>query len=123
MTEIRSFQARVLDWFKACFGLKMVRKRRRRLFAFFEETNELIQAGGMTREEAHAMVDHVFNRIPGEFSQEIAGCFTTLCMVANSHLVDLEGVSEKELARIWEAIPLIQAKQAEKLRPDDDVED
>ena len=119
MIDLSLFQHRVLTWFEACFGAHMVKKRKRRLYAFFEEANELIQSGGMTREEAHAMVDHVFNRAPGEFSQEVAGAFTTLCMVANSHNLELEVVGEKELARVWQAIPLIQAKQAEKLRPDD----
>ena len=123
MIKIRDFQRRVLEWFEACFSAQMAKKRKRRLYAFFEEANELIQSGGMTREEAHAMVDHVFNREPGEFSQEVAGVFTTLCMVANSHDIDLEDAGEKELARIWEAIPIIQAKQAQKLRPNDEGED
>lgn len=123
MIDLSTFQHRVLLWFETCFGAAMVKRKKRRLYAFFEEANELIQSGGMTREEAHAMVDHVFNREPGEFSQEVAGAFTTLCMVANSHDLELEVVGEKELARIWDAIPLIQAKQAQKLRPNDGDED
>lgn len=117
---MRDFQERVRMWFGACFGFAMLKKRKRRLFAFFEEATELIQSGGLTREEAHAMVDHVFNRPVGHFPQEVAGAMTTLCTVANAFDINLEEVAEAELKRIWGAIPLIQAKQAEKLRPKDE---
>jgi len=118
--SLKDFQLRVFAWFLKPFTGAAAVNRRGRVFAFAEEADELKQAAGMTREEAHAMVDHVYNRPEGQVAQELAGALMTLCMLATAHGELLDECGERELTRVSDAmiIKRIQEKQKEKLMPD-----
>lgn len=108
------FQDRVLPWMLECFGAAASMDRAERNHRFIEEALELVQSLGCTASEAHQLVDYVFGRPAGEPKQEIGGVMVTLaalCIAADECMHD---AGEVELARIWQKIEQIRAKQAAK---------
>jgi hypothetical protein len=109
-----SFQERVEEWCLACFGQEITMSRGERNHRFIEEALELVQSLGYSREEAHRIVDYVFDRPTGEPSQELGGVVVTLNALATAFPMPVDYCGEKELARVWEKIDRIRAKQAAK---------
>ncbi len=109
-----NFQARVWDWMQACFGYAISMDGIERNHRFFEESTELVQAKGMTREEAHQLVDYVYNRPVGEVDQEVGGVMVTLAALCLADGTSMMDCGETELSRIWTKVDQIRAKQANK---------
>lgn len=109
-----SFQKRVQPWMMECFGAEISADRMERNHRFFEEATELIQANGMTRSEAHQLVDYTFNRPVGELMQESGGVLVTHAALCLASGIDMHECGEIELARIWTKVDKIRAKQAAK---------
>ncbi|MDR6381781.1 hypothetical protein [Paraburkholderia caribensis] len=112
----KSFQARVQPWMQACFGSEISADRVERNHRFFEEATELVQANGMTRSEAHQLVDYTFNRPVGDLHQEVGGVMVTLAALCLASGQDMHAAGETELARINrpDVVIRIRAKQASK---------
>lgn len=112
------FQQRVQPWMMACFGPEISADRVERNHRFIEEALELVQANGMPRADAHALVDYVYGRPPGVLSQEVGGVMVTLAALCLANGTDMHADGETELARINapEMIEKIRAKQAAKPR-------
>ncbi|WP_446903021.1 hypothetical protein [Burkholderia sp. YIM B11467] len=115
-TTPTSFQQRVQPWMLACFGATIAADRAERNHRFYEEAGELVQAHGMTREEAHALVDYTWSRPAGDPAQEAGGVMVTLAALCLANGIDMHAAGETELARINvpETIAKIRAKQAAK---------
>lgn len=111
---MHDFQHRVKPWMLACFGEEISNDKAERNHRFIEEALELIQANGTTRNEAHQLVDYVYNRSPGEPYQEIGGVMVTLAALCLAINLNMHGAGDAELKRIWEKIDKIRAKQAGK---------
>jgi hypothetical protein len=109
-----SFQARVQPWMMACFGAEISADKLERNHRFFEEATETVQAAGMTRSEAHQLVDYTFDRPIGELRQEAGGAMVTLAALCLAHGLDMHEAGEIELARVWTKVDAIRAKQAAK---------
>ncbi len=109
-----TFQARVQPWLLQCFGAEIAADTMERNHRYFEESTELVQANGMTRSEAHQLVDYTYNRPVGELKQEVGGAMVTLAALCLSRGIDMHSAGETELARIWTAVEAIRAKQAAK---------
>lgn len=109
-----TFQADVQPWMLKCFGAAIAADKIERNHRFFEEATEAVQANGMTRSEAHQLVDYTFDRPVGELNQEIGGVMVTLAALCLASGVDMHVAGETELARIWGKIEQIRAKQAAK---------
>lgn len=109
-----SFQARVHEWMLATFDANTVESTTERNHRFLEESVELVQSLGCTREEAHLLVDYVFNRDVGVPAQECGGVMVTLAALCNTRGMRVEDAAEAELARCWKNIDKIRAKQATK---------
>jgi len=56
------FQRRVQAWLMECFSMEVCRDKTERNHRFLEESLELVQALGCTKDEAHQLVDYVFGR-------------------------------------------------------------
>ncbi len=110
----KPFQERVHPWMLECFGAEIAADRIERNHRFFEEATELVQANGMTRSEAHQLVDYTFDRPVGELHQEIGGVMVTLAALCLASDANMHDAGETELARIWTKIEKIRAKQAAK---------
>jgi hypothetical protein len=109
-----TFQTRVEDWMLATFGVSISTNRMERNFRFFEEATELVQAGGMSQEDAHRLVDYVYGRPVGELPQEIGGTMVTIAALCSAYGINLGEAAEAELDRCWINIEKIRAKQAQK---------
>ncbi|NPT59686.1 hypothetical protein GNZ13_35315 [Paraburkholderia sp. 5N] len=99
-----------------CFGAEIATDGIERNHRFFEEATEAVQANGMTRSEAHQLVDYTFGRPDGELHQEIGGVMVTLAALCLASGLDMHAAGETELARISvpETVAKIRAKQAAK---------
>jgi Ni2+-binding GTPase involved in maturation of urease and hydrogenase len=113
-TPTRSFQERVQPWLIACFGELIAGDKEERNHRFLEEALELVQASGCSREEAHQLVDYVYNREIGEQHQEVGGVMVTLAALCLANKLDMHKCGEIELERIWTKVEKIRAKQAAK---------
>lgn len=109
-----SYQERVGAWMLACFGEMVAADVIERNHRFLEEALELVQSCGCSKDEAHELVEYVFNRPPGEKSQEVGGVMVTLAAVCLAQKLDMLEAAETELARVWKKIDEIRAKQAAK---------
>lgn len=109
-----SFQKRVEDWCLSCFGPEITKDRVERNHRFLEESLELVQSLGCTDKEAHLLVNYVYSRPVGEPSQELGGVVVTLNALATVIPMPVDYCAEKELARVWQNIDKIRAKQAAK---------
>jgi len=114
LTVAKSFQSRVQPWLLACFGEMIAGDREERNHRFLEEALELVQACGCTVDEAHQLVDYVFNRPSGEPFQESGGVSVTHAALCLANNIDMDAAAETELARIWTKIDAVRAKQAAK---------
>ena len=109
-----TFQRRVVAWLMECFPMEVCRDRAERNHRFLEESLELVQSLGCTRDEAHQLVDYVFARPSGDPVQELGGVVVTIAALCWPNDLDMEAAAETELARIWKKIDVIRAKQATK---------
>jgi hypothetical protein len=114
--ETASFQDRVIPWMQACFGPAISADMIERNDRFLEEAVELVQACGGDRFDAHQMVDYVFDRPVGEKAQEAGGVMITFAALCLAHGIDMHQAGDAELARAWDKIDAIRAKQAAKPR-------
>lgn len=108
------FVKRVRVWLEACFGVEMSDSIQERTHRFLEESLELGQACGCTKEEAHQLVEYVFNRKTGDVKQEVGGTMTTLNALCAALKLDPIELGEEELARCWIIIDKIRTKRAQK---------
>lgn len=111
-----SFQARVRSWLLNCFGPLIAADTGQRNQRFLEESLELVQANGLTEDEANELVTYVYNRPAGERFQEVGGVMVTLGALCQSIEIEMMQAGEVELARIEqpEVMQAIQAKQLSK---------
>jgi hypothetical protein len=80
---IDELQEIVSDWVISVFGIKSQTSTLERCMRLMEESTETGQSGGISREQAHAVVDMVFNKpVDPDISKEIGGviwCVAALC--------------------------------------------
>lgn len=114
MVNVIRFQRDCAAWAKTCFGAKTARSRVERNHRFLEEALELVQAHGCTRDEAHQLVDYVFDRPVGEPDQELGGVMVTLATLAAANDQDMTEAGLAELDRVWGLIDKIRRKHANK---------
>ena len=106
------YQDRAGAWASACFGADAAIDQFHRRNRFIEEAIELHQASGGTADEVAQLVDHVYAKPIGAPRQEAGGCLLTLATLCNALDLDLLHAGEDELARVWDNIIGIRAKQA-----------
>lgn len=102
----------VLDTFGDQLALDPVERGAR----FIEEALELIQATGITREHAHAMVDYVYDRPVGKVADEVGGAGITLMALANVEQLNVLQCVAETLGRAEGRIEKIREKNKAKPR-------
>jgi hypothetical protein len=112
---MHQFQSAVGRWVTTCFGADQVVQARHRAYRYGEESNELLQAVGVTRDEAHQLVDYVYGRPVGEQPQEVGGVMLTLAALCNALGLDMAHCGRSALDEAWVRIEAIRAK--ERLKP------
>lgn len=110
------FQKRVGIWVQRCFGDVVRYNREERSQRFLEEALELVQANGLSKEGALALVEYTYGRPVGVVEQELGGVMVTLAALCDACQLDMVKEGEVELARIMAPAVMakIQAKQATK---------
>ncbi|ACB95174.1 hypothetical protein [Beijerinckia indica] len=112
--KITSYQARVEEWLEACFPPSVRADRGERTHRFLEEALELAQANGCSRGDAMALLDYVFGRPKGQADMEVGGVLVTLASLCSTSGINMDEAGDRELARNWERIDAIRAKQQSK---------
>ncbi len=113
-SEINTYQQRVEQWLEACFPPEVRANRSERTHRFLEEALELAQANGCSRQDALALVDYVFGRPQGDPASEVGGVMVTLASLCSATELNMNEAGDVELARNWERIEAIKAKQRAK---------
>lgn len=112
------FQVRVVRWCKEAFGTADTENKRMRSLRFLEEALELVQATGISRDEAYRVLGYVYEREKGDIAQEIGGVMVTLPTLASAHGLSIYKCGENELTRCWQNIEKIKDRHASKPRFD-----
>lgn len=107
-------QKAVSKWLVACFGSKLAKDKVERNHRYIEESLELVQACGCSKDEVLKIVDYVYSRDVGERQQELGGAMTTLFALADAYGDDLEACAKTEIDLIWQKIDHIRAKREGK---------
>ncbi len=115
--DTMNFQDRVQKWVRVCFGDEVANDKLERCYRFLEEALELVQSLGMTREQAHTLVDYVFNRAVGRKEQELGGVMVTLAALSAAANLSMDHAGERELSRVVkpDVMAKIRRKQAAKI--------
>jgi hypothetical protein len=113
LVEAPTFQDRVAKAHVALFDgdpTDLIERRDR----FVEEANEVGQVLGMTREEAHQLVDYTYGRPVGEPEKEIGAAMVTLASICVVGGWNMQACAEADLAKLRtpETIARIRAKRA-----------
>lgn len=108
------FQRRCDAWLRFCFGDAVTDHRGERNERYAEESTELLQAAGMTRERLHEIVDWVFDRPAGDIPDEVGGVMNTLAPLCTAHGVDLAVAADVTLEKCWRNSDRIREKHRRK---------
>ena len=111
------FQQLVKRWVLACFGKQAMYGVVERRHRFLEEALELSQACECTADEAHQLVDYVFNRPVGEKAQEVGGVMVTLAALCSAQELDMMESAYAEINRISAPAVMVKIKAKRDLRP------
>lgn len=114
--SLKELQQLVSRWMHACFSENIIYDKVERNYRFLEEALELVQSLGLTKNEAHALVDYVYGRPTGKAYQETGGVLITLAALGNANAIQLGEAAETELRRVWDKIDAIREKHATKKR-------
>lgn len=113
-----SFQKRVLEWLKACFGEERATDPNIRVRKFAEEAAELCQACDLSEEDLVTIVRSTYAREKGSPLQEVGGVMLTLSGLCSSRGIDMWGEAETELGRVLGKVEKIRAKERIKTAVD-----
>ena len=97
---MRDYQERVRTWALKCFGLAIMMDIKERSNRFLEESLELVQSLDMSKADAIALVNYVYDREAGIPYQEIGGVITTLNSLCTATGNSLSICANAELERI-----------------------
>lgn len=111
---METFQERVSAWIHHAFGPEVASDKTERSWRFLEESLELVQASGVSVEDAQKLVAYVYSRPVGELKQEVGGVMTTLATLCSAHGIDMDKCALDELERVWKKIDVIREKQKNK---------
>lgn len=105
-----------LDWALRCFGREHVENLPVRALRVAEEAVELAQACGIPKEKMLDLVEIVYARPRGQFTQEVGGVLMTINILAASIGLDPDDAFLTELRRVLEKSPEhFSARNKEKI--------
>lgn len=106
-----SFQEKIADWMRQCFGEIIPEERNHR---FLEESLELVQSVGVSKEDVLKLVDYVYSRPQGQPTQEVGGVMVTLAGLCEAHRINLTEAMKLAVDECWMKFDRIRAKRATK---------
>lgn len=120
ISSLIEFQLAIESWVMTAFGYDVLKNRKERCLRALEEVTELAQCGLVSREQAHAIIDQVYDKpVEPNPSKEIAGSLLTILSTASAFDVhNVEIPLNAELDRVWNNIDKVRASQLTKVRAD-----
>ena len=112
--NLDKMQDRVAIWMGAVFPRAVIKDERERAYRFCEESLELVQAMGVPKGEAAAILDYVYARDVGEAAEEAGDVLITLSALANTKRIDLTKAFLLRQNRNWKIKDQIRAKHDSK---------
>ena len=117
------FQTTAEQWFYKCFpshNIKSLKKERSLRFA--EESIELLQATGLSKEQVLAIVDSVYNKPSGDVLDELGDALLAINLLACSENISTHIAAAWCMARVStdSAINIIRKKQEGKIKAGQD---
>lgn len=117
MTNSPTFQDRATHWAVSTFGHDLaVKDKLERAQRFFEEACELAQSIGLSRKQAHAILDWKYDGTPGSIASEVGGTYLTLALLCEGYGLDMIRIADGTLDGCWDRKEQIKAKQKTKPR-------
>lgn len=110
-TAIQVLTRVATDWARRCFGNDHVVNVQVRSIRNLEETAELSQALGVSRETALLTINTVYDRPVGDIDQEIGGTLLTAVVLCEALGKDPEEMLEREVLRVLKKSPEHFAKR------------
>lgn len=110
-------QIGAFKWALSAFGENEVRSVIQRAIRFGEEAFEGMQAAGVTKAQARAVLNYVYRRPPGELYQELGGIGISLLCFAQAANLDADRAERDELDRILSK-PLDHFRQRNQAKND-----
>lgn len=114
--KMPKFQNKVALWVTQAFGNQGPADIPERRNRFLEEALELHQACYGTQEEAHALIEYVYNRERGAQGEEIGDVLITVAALANMLGYNMGACAHSKLDSAWANIDSIRAKHLSKPR-------
>ncbi len=111
---MKQFQEDCKQWLVACMGEKVANDKAERNHRLLEETLELVQSAGCTKEECLQLIDYVYSRKKGDISQEVGGSMVCLASLCNAHGLNMESIARKTVQDNWLNIDNIRQKRLTK---------
>lgn len=115
-------QLEVKSWVLETFSEKVASSIEERCLRFIEEANELVQALGLSKERAQAVLDYTYSRPAGEPFQEVGGTLITLLALTSAADIRTEDAFRTELERCYKNMEKIRAKNLAKPLKGSDLE-
>lgn len=112
-------QEAVLRWATSTFGVPAL-SIEERISRLLEEAIELAQAEGFSPERAHALIDHVYTKAPGEPVQEAGGVGVTLLAYCATAMFSADEAEALEFGRVL-AIAPSHFRQRQNVKADNGV--
>lgn len=109
-----NYQSKVAEWVILCFGEEIAKDKTERCFRFIEESFELGQSLGMTKDQMQQLLDYTFSRPLGEPHQEVGGVMVTLAALCAATGLDMESAALDEYERIITKTDKIRVKHFSK---------
>lgn len=111
---MKKYQEDVATWLMSCFGEEIANDKTERCFRFTEESLELVQSLGVTKEQVLQLVDYVYSRPLGEPHQEVGGTIVTLAALCYAADLSLQNAANDEYERILTKVDKIREKHFNK---------
>lgn len=109
------FQEKVRRWLFECFDEEVANDKAERVFRFMEESLELAQSLGMSKDDVLRCVVYTFGRTEGEPAQEVGGVMVTLAALCYANGLDMNECAEAEIHSNFKRIQEIHEKWINKI--------
>ena len=94
-------QSKIFKWVKALMGEEGAKNSKERAMRLLEEATEVAQAEGITIDECHNLIGHVYRKPVGEPFQEAGGVAITFGAYCAVKGFDPDEVEQVELDRLY----------------------
>lgn len=120
--RFRSYQVEIKDWLREVVGIPeqydSIENRSQR---FLEESLELVQVTGLTKEQCHTLVDYVYGRPTGDLPQEVGGSMVCLAVLCERLNINAAQEMVKEIVRVHQPEMIEKVRNAIERKRNDGV--